>query len=170
MPHIRKRCCDSQHACYRCQHACYGPNMRFCKNHMSTFVAEFSMMLQNSNIHVAKFQHGVSNIRTWRFKTPIHACMLQMRTWENLSLFEPSKTGAPPAPHCAHPSNTSDPYAQHSGVRFSHKQHLHLPCTPPKNPLSAWYITKISLSTRTCLVVRTYMRIPALSGTNSAFL
>jgi hypothetical protein len=32
------------------------------------------------------------------------------------------------------------------------------------------YITKISLSTRTCLVVRTYMRILALSGTNSAFL
>ena len=88
----------------------------------------------------------------------------------NTSLFEPSKTGAPPAPHCAHPSNTSDPYAQHSGVRFSHKQHLHLPCTPPKNPLSGWYITKISLSFGTCLVVRTYMRIPALSGTNSAFL
>jgi len=55
-------------------------------------------------------------------------------------------------------------------VRFSHKQHLHLPCTPPKNPLSGWYITKISLSFGTCLVVRTYMRIPALSGTNSAFL
>ena len=36
---------------------------------------------------------------------------------QNFSLFEPSKTGAPPAPHCAHPSNTSDPYAQHSGVR-----------------------------------------------------
>ena len=59
-----------QHACYRCQHACYCPNMRFCKNHMSTCVAEFYMMLQNSNMHVAKFQHGVSNIRTWRFKTP----------------------------------------------------------------------------------------------------
>ena len=61
---------EFQHACYRCQHACYCPNMRFCKNHMSTCVAEFYMMLQNSNMHVAKFQHGVSNIRTWRFKTP----------------------------------------------------------------------------------------------------
>ena len=40
----------------------------------------------------------------------------------------------------------------------------------PKNPLSGWYITKISLSTRTFLVVRTYMRTPPLSGTNSAFL
>jgi predicted GNAT family acetyltransferase len=30
----------------------------------------FTHMLQNSNMHVAKFQHGVSNIRTWRFKTP----------------------------------------------------------------------------------------------------
>ena len=144
---------------------------------MSTCVAEFYT-------HVAKLQHACCKISTWRFKHPNmafqnsehacyryeRACMLQMRTWENLSLFEPSKTGAPPALHCAHPSNTSDPYAQHSGVRFSHKQHLHLPCTPPKNPLSAWYITKISLSTRTCLVVRTYMRIPALSGTNSAFL
>ena len=60
--------------------------------------------------------------------------------------------------------------AQHSGVRFSYKQHLHLPCTPPKNPLSQWYITKISLSTRTCLVVCTYMHIPVLSCTNSAFL
>ena len=38
----------------------------------------------------------------------------------------------------------------------------------PRKILSGWYITKISLSTRTCLVVRTYMRIPALSGTNSS--
>ena len=165
---IRKRCrvstCMLQMSTcmLRSQHAILQ------KSHVN-IMAEFYMMLQNSNMHVAKFQHGVSNIRTWRFKTPnMHVTDMNINV--TLSLFEPSKTGAPPAPHCAHPSNTSDPYAQHSGVRFSHKQHLHLPCTPPKNPLSGWYITKISLSTRTCLVVRTYMRIPALSGTNSAFL
>ena len=67
---------EFQHACYRCQHACYGPNMRFCKNHMSTLVAEFSMMLQNSNMMLQNFnmafqtsEHGVSKLRT---------CMLQI--------------------------------------------------------------------------------------------
>ena len=103
---------------------------------------------------------------TWDFSCG--TCMFQLRTREqhahhtfliNVSLFAPSKTGTPLAPHCAHLQSTSDPYAQHSGVHFSHKQHLHLPCTPQKNPLSDWYITKISLSTRTCLVVRTYMRM-----------
>ena len=33
----------------------------------------FTHMLQNSNMHVAKFQHGVSNIRTWRYRYE-HAC------------------------------------------------------------------------------------------------
>jgi len=70
-----------QHACYRCQHACYCPNMRFCKNHMSTLVAEFSMMLQNSNMMLQNFnmafqnfnmafqtsEHDVSKLRTWCF-------------------------------------------------------------------------------------------------------
>jgi len=57
--------------------------MRFCKNHMSTFVAEFSMMLPNSNMMLQNFnmafqnfnmafqtsEHGVSKLRT---------CMLQI--------------------------------------------------------------------------------------------
>ena len=100
---------EFQHACYRCQHACYGPNMRFCKNHMSTLMAEFCMMLQNSNMMLQNFNMAFQNFNM-AFQTSEHgvsklrrACMLQMRTWENLSLFEPSKTGAPPAPHCAHP-------------------------------------------------------------------
>ena len=52
---------EFQHACYRCQHACYGPNMRFCKNHMSTFVAEFCMMLQNSNMMLQNFNMAFQN-------------------------------------------------------------------------------------------------------------
>jgi len=60
-------------------------------------------------------------------------------------------------------------YARHSGVRFSHQQHLHCPCLPPKNPPSGLKLTKISLPVRTSLVVRTYILTPALSPTNSAF-
>jgi len=82
----------------------------------------------------------------------------------NTSLFAPSKTVKPLAARCAHLCSTPEPYTQHSGVRFSHKQHLHLPFTPPKNPLSSWYITKISLSTRTFLVVFTYMLPPIHCG------
>ena len=60
-------------------------------------------------------------------------------------------------------------YERHSGVRFSHQQHLHCPCLPPKNPPSGLKLTKISLPVRTSLVVRTYILTPALSPTNSAF-
>ena len=60
-------------------------------------------------------------------------------------------------------------YARHSAVRFSHQQHLHLPCLPPKNPPSGLNLTKISLPARTSFVVRTYILTPALSPTNSAF-
>lgn len=60
-------------------------------------------------------------------------------------------------------------YGRHSAVRFSHQQHLHLPCLPPKNPPSGLNLTKISLPARTSFVVRTYILTPALSPTNSAF-
>ena len=60
-------------------------------------------------------------------------------------------------------------YGRHSAVRFSHQQHLHLPCLPPKNPPSCLKLTKISLPARTSFVVRTYILTPALSPTNSAF-
>ena len=60
-------------------------------------------------------------------------------------------------------------YERHSGVRFSHQQHLHCPCLPSKNPPSGLKLTKISLPVRTSLVVRTYILTPALSPTNSAF-
>ena len=55
-------------------------------------------------------------------------------------------------------------YGRHSAVRFSHQQHLHLPCLPPKNPPSGLNLTKISLPARTSFVVRTY-----ILTTNSAF-
>ena len=55
--------------------------MRFCKNHMSTSVAEFSMMLQNCNMAFQNFnmvfqnfnmafqtsEHDVSKLRTCHF-------------------------------------------------------------------------------------------------------
>ena len=40
-------------------------------------------------------------------------------------------------------------YERHSGVRFSHQQHLHCPCLPSKNPPSGLKLTKISLPVRT---------------------
>ena len=44
-------------------------------------------------------------------------------------------------------------YARHSGVRFSHQQHLHCPCLPPKNPPSGLKLTKISLPVHTRILI-----------------
>ena len=114
---------------------------KFCMLPMST------CMLWNMHCHVTYMLQGAT--------CTVHVI--------NASLFAHSKTVKPlaahcAAPHCAHLRSTTEPYTQHSGVRFSHKQHLHLPCTPLKNPLSGSYITKISSSTSTFLVVRTYMK------------
>ena len=81
MPHIRKRCCDSQHACYRCQHACSSSQHAILQKSHVNMVAEFSMASQNSNMAFHNFnmafqnfnmvfqnsEHGVSKLRTWRF-------------------------------------------------------------------------------------------------------
>jgi len=57
--------------------------MRFCKNHMSTCVAEFYMMLQ--------LQHACCKISTWRFKTPnMHVTDMSMHVTDASMVFQNS--------------------------------------------------------------------------------
>jgi len=82
-------------------HHVQNSNMMFTNLNMHVpKVTDVNMHVTDANMHVTDVNMHVTDVNMHVTDMNMHVTDVNMI---KTSLFEPSKTGAPPAPHCAHP-------------------------------------------------------------------